>query len=679
MGRTVLRRTTLSAAAAALALGTVVLPASGDGSVDLTEAGLLPELQGVCADFVSGATGMVESGSGTVADLVVPGEPLLTFLEWSGTDHVPGNDPSGDDPDTSTLQVAVDGGAAQPVEGTKLPEPAGTAIAPPGPSDPDNPHEVYAWLADISDLVTAAGTYDFDLAGWLAEDWFAEGAGSWGATVTVVYELPGPCTEPSDISWRGGVDVYFGGGNENQEAVWGSGDPANPAPGEGHVTDLFVFEVPASTEDRVVTVQFTAGGVAQAAVGVCREANLWYAAGEGAAPPPTDDLVTFDTWGEPIAPAGLSGIEIARQPFGYPGCDPVINPTDRLAAGSNPGRTDGLGDSWVVPEDGHACPDPTTCAYQAVEIRPVDGGFVGRDWALSQVDVIVPAGSTWLAFQLESPTDALARTGDLEESGGWAGQVLLKIPSVLQVGALEVVKTLSGATQGYVDGTTFGVTVDCDNDAFDAELDLVPDEPQLIEDIPLGTECTVEETGVPDAADGFFYGPPTYDPGQTVVIEDADETVTVTVDNPLEDTPLGGLAIGKVVTGEVDGYVDGSEFAFTLDCTDDTLDGEFTLVADEVLVIEGIPLGTECTVDETGVPDAAEGFSYGEPVFDPGPTVTIEEADVVVEIVVENPLESDEPLPKTGGDFGSLLGVGIGLALAGTTMIVVRSRRPSEP
>ncbi|MGH8825058.1 MAG: DUF5979 domain-containing protein, partial [Jiangellaceae bacterium] len=98
----------------------------------------------------------------------------------------------------------------------------------------------------------------------------------------------------------------------------------------------------------------------------------------------------------------------------------------------------------------------------------------------------------------------------------------------------------------------------------------------------------------------------------------------------------------------------------------------------EALLVDAIPVGTECTISETEIPDAAEGFVYGAPVFDPGPTVTITEAEIVVEVLVENPLAEVPPLPKTGGDVGSLLGVGIGLTLAGTAMMVVRRRRPFE-
>lgn len=166
------------------------------------------------------------------------------------------------------------------------------------------------------------------------------------------------------------------------EAVWGSGDPDIPPPGGAMSPNVLVFEVPASGADPVVRFQFTAGGVAQAAAGVCREAYVWYAARVGGAPPPDQDLVSFDVWGEPIT----SLTSVASR---SPGCGSATGrqrandqPHRPVGGRSIPGRTDGLGDSWVVLEDGHACPDPAACMYRAVEIRPIDGGIVGRDWAL---------------------------------------------------------------------------------------------------------------------------------------------------------------------------------------------------------------------------------------------------------------------------------------------------------
>jgi Domain of unknown function (DUF5979) len=177
----------------------------------------------------------------------------------------------------------------------------------------------------------------------------------------------------------------------------------------------------------------------------------------------------------------------------------------------------------VALEAGHPCPDAAASAYRAPEIRPVDGGFVGRDWALAQIDVTVPAGTTWLAFQLE-PTDR--RTGANRRPGGvrWmAGQVLLKLPSpvgtaatvtidnpLAEIGTILVAKAVTGDVEGYVDGTLFGITFDCTVDDFDGTNFLGDGEGILIDGIPVGTECTISETELPAPADGFEYGAPVF-------------------------------------------------------------------------------------------------------------------------------------------------------------------------
>ena len=163
-------------------------------------------------------------------------------------------------------------------------------------------------------------------------------------------------------------------------------------------------------------------------------------------------------------------------------------------------------------------------------LRPEGGGFLGPEWALLQVDVIVPAGSTWVSFQLESPTDQFAENGVSAESGAFGGQFLLLLQSPF--GRLGVTKTLSGDVAGYVPGTEFTIEVDCDNDAFDTTLSVVPDVTEFVEGIPLGTECTVTETAVP-APGAPTYGQVTYSPGQTVTISAEGVDVIITVTNPL--------------------------------------------------------------------------------------------------------------------------------------------------
>ncbi len=103
------------------------------------------------------------------------------------------------------------------------------------------------------------------------------------------------------------------------------------------------------------------------------------------------------------------------------------------------------------------------------------------------------------------------------------------------VGAVSVVKALSGATEGYVGGSTFDVTVTCDSGTGGVVV-VSPSSPAILEGIPTGSVCTVVETALPEPVDGFSYGDPSYTPSSTVLVADTG-TVEVVIDNPLIGPP----------------------------------------------------------------------------------------------------------------------------------------------
>ena len=74
-------------------------------------------------------------------------------------------------------------------------------------------------------------------------------------------------------------------------------------------------------------------------------------------------------------------------------------------------------------EPGHACPDgAAACSHRALALRPSDGGCVGTEWGVVEIDVAVPANSSWVAFQYESEKD---QNG---ESGSWSGAGAFTLP-----------------------------------------------------------------------------------------------------------------------------------------------------------------------------------------------------------------------------------------------------------
>jgi hypothetical protein len=101
-------------------------------------------------------------------------------------------------------------------------------------------------------------------------------------------------------------------------------------------------------------------------------------------------------------------------------------------------------------------------------------------------------------------------------------------------GTIRVHKEVVGDIGGYVPGSRFRFSLDCDDDAFDTTFTLAAGDTFISDPVRVGVPCTVSETGRPRAARGFAYQQPVLTPtsGQ-VTIGEEDQTVTVQVYNPL--------------------------------------------------------------------------------------------------------------------------------------------------
>jgi uncharacterized repeat protein (TIGR01451 family) len=154
------------------------------------------------------------------------------------------------------------------------------------------------------------------------------------------------------------------------------------------------------------------------------------------------------------------------------------------------------------------------------------------------------------------------------------------------VGSLEITKNADAPG-------TFSFDVDCDGTEFDQTVTVTVDESGTatstpIDDIPIGTECSVTEQENEDfTVDG--------DATQTITIESGTNTVTFT-----NVRKVGGLVISK--TADAAGT-----FEFTVDCDGTEFDVDesdpITLTLSEPGTVSsdpitGIPTGTECTVTE---------------------------------------------------------------------------------
>ena len=150
--------------------------------------------------------------------------------------------------------------------------------------------------------------------------------------------------------------------------------------------------------------------------------------------------------------------------------------------------------------------------------------------------------------------------------------------TISNCGSLTVVKSTTGGTG------TFTFNVDCGGVL--STIEIVNSGEATIDDIPIGTSCTVIEL-----ANGDFTSVVLPANG-TVVIDEDGETVTFT-----NTRKTGDLVITKTTTGGT------GTFTFTVDCTGTAFDQIVTITNTGSKTIAGIPTGTSCTVLETTDPE----------------------------------------------------------------------------
>jgi hypothetical protein len=265
------------------------------------------------------------------------------------------------------------------------------------------------------------------------------------------------------------------------------------------------------------------------------------------------------------------------------------------------------------------------------------------------------------------------------ESEGQAIAVTVDNPVVGQAGGLSIHKRVVGI-DGYVPGSVFDFTLDCDDDAFDRTFSLANEEVFTVGGVPVGTVCDITETALPDPAGGFVWGPPF---SATVTITDETQVLEVVAENISFAAQSLVLEVQKVVSGDQSGVAPGSTFGITVNCSSDALDAVFDLEPGGVGRIVGIPIDTSCTVTETRVPAPVAGFRYEDPSYEPAQTVTFDADFVaglgdtgVARIVVENPVSPPgQPIVRTGAESKSL-GLFGGILLTVGMLLVLVARRP---
>ena len=249
------------------------------------------------------------------------------------------------------------------------------------------------------------------------------------------------------------------------------------------------------------------------------ESALVTVSGETNLAPAIDDITVL----------GSGSIEITKQvidgPAGAPweftvststaGCDVNGETSFTITTAANGGT------ETLTPLPSTSSDDGTTpCVYTVAETTQV--GF----------DV------TALSCDNGTPDQANAQVTGVQVATG--GTVACTFENTSAQGAVEITKVVTGATEGYVPGSEFGIALDCPDDAFDQTVLLADGATAGPLDIRIGQECSVTEPTIPDPVVGSSYvgygwGEPIFDPATFTV---GDTTTTVTVTNPLSRSQI---------------------------------------------------------------------------------------------------------------------------------------------
>jgi hypothetical protein len=179
----------------------------------------------------------------------------------------------------------------------------------------------------------------------------------------------------------------------------------------------------------------------------------------------------------------------------------------------------------------------------AGQVRKFTGVQVGTTCTLREARRTQPLpGYVW-----EPAEFVPARTFTIT-TANQAVAVLVRNPLRAVFGTIRVHKEVTGDPGGYVPGSRFTFSLDCEDNAFDTTFSLAAGETFLSDPVRVGVACTVSETGRPRAARGFAYQQPVLTPASgQVTVGQEDQTVTVQVANRLLATSgPGGQGTGPI-------------------------------------------------------------------------------------------------------------------------------------
>lgn len=341
----------------------------GTGSADADGLFTVHEETNVCRDVATHGVGLA-SGSGTLVVPPGPGPVVAAYLEWVGADD--------ETPDLKTIRPAADSTLqvnGVDVAGIQASGEAGAAELHPG-------EWWFSWHANIGptgyDLMNSETETSLEITGWDTDDGHEVNRN--GAILTVLYDLS-PCDEPVDIEVLSGVDFFYSG----------FGRP---------VSSTIVAPTTESQYPSIANVVLSHWGT-DSRTGFCRTMALWSLAGSGEEPNPSELPLITPPPVDGEASSANGSVEILQNPFFNPDatCDQEINPVPDAPY-----------------EPGHPNPEgAATAPYRLLSVTPDDGGYLGPQTSLIELELLVPAATTWVAFQLES------EGFNIGESGAWGG------------------------------------------------------------------------------------------------------------------------------------------------------------------------------------------------------------------------------------------------------------------
>ena len=176
-------------------------------------------------------------------------------------------------------------------------------------------------------------------------------------------------------------------------------------------------------------------------------------------------------------------------------------------------------------------------------------------------------------------------------------------------GTIVVTKQVAG---GPAPASPFSVTVACTTQPFTNTVAVTAATPVTVANVPTPNTCTVTESAsLPSAPSNYVWDAATTPPPPATLTLNAGGSATATIVNTLQ-RGAATLAIAKQVTGGPAGGITGS-FGFTADCGADG-----TFAASAALAgassgntsIAGIPAGATCSVAESSISTAPQGYRW---------------------------------------------------------------------